>query len=61
MSEQAKEMLSRAAKETGMSKTQVLETCVAMPARNIPALAESLKKQLTEMIARNMVQDQNKK
>ena len=61
MSSRARERLEQASRESGLTMTEVLETCVAMHALSIPKLAESVRKEMFDLIASQFVNDKKKK
>lgn len=61
LSEEARTTLALVAKETGMTKSEVVELCIAKHAIEMPALAESVKKPLIEFLARELSQYEKKK
>lgn len=54
LSKNARELISDTAKATGLSKTQVVEICVAKHALELPGLADAVKQRLVEIIANEL-------
>lgn len=60
LSSEARALLSDVSKQTGLTKTQVVELCVAKHALEIPALADATKKALIDFMTRQLGQNQKK-
>lgn len=60
LSKEAREILEQVAKETGLSKSRIVELCVSKHALELPGIAKSVKKQLVEFVARQFGQNENK-
>lgn len=54
LSKEARELVSEVAKQTGLTKTEVVQICILKHARGIPALADSANKLLGKLFAKEV-------